>query len=40
MPTAVGVPVVFFLLVAHLGRVQLLIGDFFELDHCDGLSYG
>lgn len=40
MPTAVSVPVVLFLLVARLGRVQLFIGNFFELDHCDGLICG
>lgn len=36
MHTAVRVPVVFVFFLAGLLGVQLLVGDFFELDHCRG----
>jgi hypothetical protein len=36
--TRVGVPVIFILLWPGLGREEILVGDFFELDHDDKLD--
>lgn len=35
MHTAVSVPVVFVFFLAGLLSVELLVGDFFKLDHCE-----